>query len=78
MAELARAKVTKWRGPFLCLGFGACSLYASLHGIAPKSRTLRGKKTAGQKMKIGQRIFFGTGGVLLARVGILGFRVVAH
>ena len=78
MAVFSLQSVGRWRGPLLFLGFGAWSLYASVRGIVPNSRTLWGKSKAGQKMKIGQRILFGTGGVLLIGLGILMFWVVTH
>lgn len=78
MAAFNLPSVTKWRGPLLFLGFGAWSLYASFRGIVPNSRSLWGKSKAGQKMKIGQRILFGTGGVLLIGVGIVMFWVVTQ
>jgi len=78
MAASSLQSVGKLRGPLLFLGFGVWSLYSSVRGIVPNSPTLWGKSKAGQKMKMGQRILFGTGGVLLIGLGILMFWVVTH
>ena len=77
MAAFNFPSVTNWRGPLLFLGFGAWSLYTSVRGIVPNSRTLWGKSKVGQKMNVGQRILFGSGGVLLIGMGILMLWVIA-
>ena len=61
-------------GYLLFLGLGAWLLYAAWRGVVPAGRAVWGKNEAGQKMRPGQRILFGAGGILILGVGILMFR----
>lgn len=57
----------------LAFAIGAWLLYVTWCGVVPGGITVWGKSEAGQKMRPGQRILFGVGGILIFGLGILLF-----
>lgn len=57
--------------PYVSLGVGLWLLYVTWGGVVPYGRTVWGKREAGQKMRPGQRILFGVGGILFLGLGVL-------
>jgi len=58
---------------YLCFALGAWLPYVTWGGVVPDGRTVWGKSEARQKMRPGQRILFGVGGILLVGLGFLFF-----
>jgi hypothetical protein len=56
---------------YVCLGLGLWLLYVTWGGVVPDGRTVWGKSEAGQRMRPGQRILFGVGGMLFLGLGVL-------
>jgi len=49
---------------YLCLAAGLWLLYVTWDGVVPTGLAAWGKNESGQKMRRGQRILFGVGGLL--------------
>jgi hypothetical protein len=59
---------------YMCLGISLWLLYVTWGGVMPNGHTVRGKNEAGQKMRPGQRILFGVGGLLFLGLAFVFFR----
>jgi hypothetical protein len=57
--------------PFFAVG--AWLLYVTWGGVVPDGRNVWGKSEAGQRIRPGQRILFGVGGILILGLGVLLF-----
>ena len=63
---------------YVCLGLGLWLLYVTWGGVMPAGRVVWGKSEAGQKMRPGQRILFGAGGLLFLALAFVSFRFARH
>ena len=60
---------------YLCLALGVWLLFLTWGGAVPNGHVMWGKDHAGQKMRLGQRILFGVGGIVFLGLGVLFYFV---
>jgi len=56
---------------YVCIGLGLWLPYVTWGGVVPDGRSVWGKSEPGQRMRLGQRILFGVGGLLFLGLGVL-------
>jgi hypothetical protein len=71
LASTAETMASCGRMFYVSVGLGLWLLYLTWGGVVPDSRAVWGKSEVGQRMRLGQRILFGVGGVLFLGLAAL-------